>query len=209
MNDTYRVGIPTNNRMFSEINALFQKQNIDINPSGNRLSKIITFGNTTLELYYLRSKDIPTAVAMGALDAGFTTNGPICENAIRSLEIRPIGFGKHRFVLAMKDGVDFRIKKNLRIATSYPNITRDFLKKNNIEDFSILTSSGSIEAYPLLDLADGIVDITQSGRSLRANNLIEVTEILCAETIFVSSKKAVQHSELKNLINFLKGENDE
>ncbi len=199
-----KIAIPSNGRMFDDVKNIFDSMNIDITPQGRQLSKEIHLNGDMILLYYLRSKDIPTVIKKGYADIGFSTDGPILENNIKNLTIVPLKTGEHRFVLAMLNGKD--LTNDSVIATSYPKITQQYLKSKGFDKVRILSFSGAIEAFPVMGIADGVVEITQSGASLTANNLVEKEQIYMAQTVLLTNQSALKHQHIKNFFNQLKGD---
>ena len=132
----------------------------------------------------------------GVCDLGVVGKDTILENGNSFYELLDLGFGKCRFALATKKGTDFYSGYNTKtIATKYPNVTRAFFDDKNM-DVRIIKIEGSVELAPLVGLSDGIVDIVETGSTLKANGLevIEwVTEIsarLIANTASLKLRKA-------------------
>ena len=109
---------------------------------------------------------------------GVVGKDTIMEMQGKCFELVDLGFGRCRFALATKKGFDFYAGYNVKtIATKYPNITRRFFESKGM-DVDIVKIEGSVELAPLLELADGIVDIVETGTTLKENGL-EVIEDVC------------------------------
>jgi ATP phosphoribosyltransferase len=134
----------------------------------------------------LRSSDIPTYVAHGAADAGVVGSDVLDEEGRELFEPLDLGIGKCRMIVAERADrrVDDRAQTHLRIATKYPNTTRAYLHRKGITA-EVIALSGAIELGPLTGLCDRIVDITQTGETLRQNGLIEVDTIAQVSSRFV------------------------
>ena len=181
---TLRLGIPSNNRMFDTIFNLFNDAEIPLirqNRSNFGHGKIWK----DIEVYYLRSRDIPLSIFNGGLDCGISTDNVLTELNIQTNPLLRFNFNYHRMVLAAPEKHELSYFKGKRIASAYPNITKKFFADNGVHDIKILDLSGSIEAYPKLHLADGIVDIVETGTSLKENNLVEVQTIMEASPILI------------------------
>jgi ATP phosphoribosyltransferase len=110
-------------------------------------------------------------------DMGIVGKDTILEKGGAFYEVMDLGFGKCRFALAVKEGSDFYgTYKTRRIATKYPAVAKDFFKKKGM-DVSIIKIEGSVELAPILDLADAIVDIVETGATLRENGLIPIEDV--------------------------------
>jgi ATP phosphoribosyltransferase len=123
----------------------------------------------------LKAADIPLFVQDGSLDLGILGKDSVLESGMDDCEIYRLSFSKCRLCIA---GPKERVLLNngIRVATKYPEITKQIMKKRNI-DATIIQLSGSLELAPLIKLSDVIVDLVQSGQTLRENDL-EVYETL-------------------------------
>lgn len=140
---------------------------------GRRL--ILTVGNNDFEVVLAKAADVITYVEHGVCDLGVVGKDTILENGSSFYELLDLGFGKCKFALATKKDFDFYSGyKTKTIATKYPNVTRAFFDDKNM-DIRIIKIEGSVELAPLVGLADGIVDIVETGSTLKANGL-EVIE---------------------------------
>tara|TARA_B100001057_G_scaffold434313_1_gene463859 strand:- start:165 stop:1016 length:852 start_codon:yes stop_codon:yes gene_type:complete len=160
--------------------------------------------NYPIEIYFLRNGDIPKYLNDGVVDLAIIGENNLIEKGYKLKIIEKLGFSKCRVSLAVPN--DFKYKSindlnNIRIATSYPNILRKFLKKEDINaDLHII--NGSVEISPSIGLSDAICDIVSSGSTLFENNLVEVVTLLESQAVLVQSKKVKKdaYSEIDNLI---------
>lgn len=160
--------------------------------------------NYPIEIYFLRNGDIPKYLNDGVVDLAIIGENNLIEQGYQLKIIEKLGFSKCRVSLAVPN--DFKYKSindlnNIRIATSYPNILRKFLKKEDINaDLHII--NGSVEISPSIGLSDAICDIVSSGSTLFENNLVEVVTLLESQAVLVQSKKVKKdaYSEIDNLI---------
>ena len=159
--------------------------------------------NYPIEIYFLRNGDIPKYLNDGVVDLAIIGENTLSEKGYQLKIIEKLGFSKCRVSLAIPN--DFKYESindlnNIRIATSYPNILKKFLKKENIKsDLHII--NGSVEISPSIGLSDAICDIVSSGSTLFENNLIEVVTLLESEAVLVQSGKVNKkiYAEIKNL----------
>ena len=144
-----------------------------------------------LRVLGLRNSDIPTYVAHGAADVGVVGSDVLDEEARELFEPLDLGVGRCRMIIAER--ADHRVdpQAHLRIATKYPRTTRAYLHRKGITA-EVIKLSGAIELGPLTGLCDRIVDITQTGETLRQNGLVEVDTV--AE---VSARLVVNPARLK------------
>jgi ATP phosphoribosyltransferase len=146
--------------------------------------------NFPLDLYYLRNSDIPQYIQDGVADIAILGENTVVEKE-KSLDIiQPLGFSKCRLSIAVPKNVEYSGLAYLngkKIATSYPNSLRQFLKANNL-NAEIHEISGSVEIAPNIGLADAICDLVSSGSTLFKNGLDEKEIILKSEACLVANK---------------------
>ncbi len=171
--------------------------------------------NFPLEIFYLRNGDIPQYLKDGVVDIAIIGQNVLLEKGNEIKIVEKLGFSSCKVSVAVPKGVDYNSVTDLdgkRIATSYPNTVKTFLKKNDIEA-QIHVINGSVEIAPNIGLADAIVDIVSSGSTLFKNGLKEVEVILKSEAVLaVSPKISTKKQELLKKIQFriqavLKGQN--
>ena len=147
----------------------------DLREKGRRL--ILPVGNGEIEVVLAKAADVITYVENGVCDLGVVGKDTIMENGSHFYEILDLGFGRCRFALACRKGTDFfGGYKAKTVASKYPNVARQFFESRAM-DVRIIKIEGSVELAPLLGLADGIVDIVETGTTLKENGL-EVTETI-------------------------------
>ncbi|HLL21418.1 MAG TPA: ATP phosphoribosyltransferase, partial [Kofleriaceae bacterium] len=146
-----------------------------------------------LRVLVLRNSDVATYVSHGAADIGVVGSDVLNEEARELFEPLDLGIGKCRMIVAERadQPVDERSHSHLRIATKYPRTTRAYLHRKGITA-EVIKLSGAIELGPLTGLCDRIVDITQTGETLRQNGLVEIDTV--AE---VSARLVVNPARLK------------
>ena len=147
--------------------------------------------NFPLDILYLRDDDIPSYVESGVVDLGIVGQNILCEVNKSVKSIIGLNFGFCSLSIAIPE--ESNIKKikqlnNAKIATSYPNSTKEYFKKKNIL-VNIITVSGSVEITPALGMADGIVDLVSTGRTLALNNLIVIEKIYDSQAMLIVGNK--------------------
>jgi len=184
-----RIAVQTKGRLFDETMALLNEAGIKLT-SGKR-SLLIPSKTFPAELLFLRDDDIPQSVASGVADVGIVGENEFAEKKEDVKIIKRLGFSKCRLSLAIPKDEDY---SNLnwfagkKIATSYPGILTDFLKKNAIKA-NIHVISGSVEIAPGIGLADAIFDIVSSGSTLVSNRLKEVEVVMNSEALLIGNNK--------------------
>lgn len=197
-----RIAIQGKGRLNEETMNLLQEAGVKLSSAKRTL--LIPAKNFPAELLFLRDDDIPQAVADGVADVGIVGENEFIEKKENAEIIKKLGFSKCRLSLAIPKGEDY-INLNWfsgkKIATSYPVILSDFLKKNAIKA-DIHTISGSVEIAPGIGLADAIFDIVDSGSTLMSNHLKEVEIVMHSEAVLIGNKSLNKEKEkiLKELI---------
>ena len=183
----------TKGRLEKSTVALFERAGMDCSSLWEKGRKLILpVGDGSLQAVLAKAADVITYVEQGVCDMGVVGKDTIMENGSHFFEILDLGFGRCGFALAAPKGSDFyggyRVKT---IATKYPKVARRFFESKQM-DVRIIKIEGSVELAPLLGLADGIVDIVETGATLRENGL-EVVEPI----VQVSARLIVNAASLK------------
>ena len=171
----------------------------EIKNKGRRL--ILSVGDGKFEVVLAKAADVITYVEHGVCDLGVVGKDTILENGTSFYELLDLGFGKCRFDKEKKKGHDFYSGYNTKtIATKYPNVTRAFFDDKNM-DVRIIKIEGSVELAPLVGLSDGIVDIVETGSTLKANGLevIEWVTDISARLIANTASLKLRKKEIEEL----------
>ena len=177
--------------------ALLKAAGYDISELEAGTRKLIfTLPDSGVEIVLSKAADVITYVEHGVCDMGVVGKDTIMEKGGSFYEMVDLGFGKCRFALATKKGKDvYGGYKTPVIATKYPAVTKAFFNKKNM-DVETIKIEGSVELAPLLELADGIVDIVETGTTLKENGL-EVVEnvapISARVIVNLASAKMIRH----------------
>ena len=164
----------TKGRLEDSAAALMERAGFDcsaIRDKGRRLLLPVGGGDGPIEVVLAKAGDVITYLEHGVCDLGVVGKDVIMERGGQFFEILDLGFGRCGFALAAPDGADFyggyRTKT---IATKYPNVARRFFGSKDM-DVRVIKIEGSVELAPVLGLADGIVDLVETGATLRENGL--------------------------------------
>ena len=183
-----RIAVQSKGRLYEDTMALLAEADIRINSTKRTL--LVTSPDFPLEVLYLRDDDIPQSVATGVADIGVVGENEFVERGEDAEIVQRLGFSKCRLSLAVPKQDDYQGKEwfnGKKIATSYPNILRKYLKENNLDaDIHVIT--GSVEISPGIGLADAIFDIVSSGSTLVSNNLREVEVVMKSEALLIGNK---------------------
>ena len=198
-----RIAVQSKGRLYEDTMNLISEA--DIKVSTNKRTLLVKSSNFPLEVLYLRDDDIPESVATGVADVGIVGENEYLEKDEDAEIIYRLGFSKCRLSLAIPKNVDYKGVewfKGKKIATSYPNILKRFLKDNNVNaETHIIT--GSVEISPGIGLADAIFDIVSSGSTLISNNLKEVEVVIKSEALLIANKNITEDKrEILNEILF-------
>ena len=180
-----RIAVQSKGRLFDDTMNLLSEA--DIKVSASKRTLLVQSTNFPIEVLYLRDDDIPQSVASGVAD--IVGENEFVERGENAQIIDRLGFSKCRLSLAIPKKIDYTGLKwfnGKKIATSYPNILSNFMKKNGINaDIHVIT--GSVEISPGIGLADGIFDIVSSGSTLISNNLAEVEVVMKSEALLIGN----------------------
>ena len=205
MNRPLRIAL-TKGRLEKDTGGLLEKIGYDctaIREKGRKLILPVPDGN--LEVVLAKANDVITYVEHGVCDMGVVGKDTIMEMQGKFFELVDIGFGRCKFALATKKGSTFYGGFDVKtVATKYPNITRRFFEAKGM-DVDIIKIEGSVELAPLLELADGIVDIVETGTTLKENGL-EVIEDVCpisARLIVNMVSMKMRQQEIENFVKLV------
>lgn len=183
-----RIAVQAKGRLHEETMTMLEESSIKLDLGKRKL--LVASKSFPVEVLFLRDDDIPQAVATGIADVGIVGENEFTEKGEDAAIIKRLDFSKCRLSLAIPKDVNYpgvEWFNGKRIATSYPNILRQFLDKNNVKaDIHVIT--GSVEIAPSIDLADCIFDIVSSGGTLVTNNLKEVEVAMYSEALMIGNK---------------------
>ena len=226
MSKNLNIGIPSKGRLKKDILNIFKKNKLSlVSERGERdlLGSIKQLKN--IKVLYLHAREIIERLGDGSLDLGFSGFDLLKESEINIQNkinvIKKYNFGKATLVVAIPDpwidvqtvadleeiGFEFKDKKRkrLRVATKYPNLTRNFLFSKGVTQFKLVGSLGATEVYPSTGSSEIITDITSTGETLKANNLriLKDGEILKSQACIMTSKSSFKKFKVKKLIKLL------
>lgn len=184
---TIRIAVQSKGRLYEDTMNLLNEADIQVKESKRTL--LIKSSNFPLEVLFLRDDDIPQSVASGVADIGIVGENEFMEKHEDAQIILRLGFSKCRLSLAIPNAITYpglQWFNGRKIATSYPNILRNFMNSHNIKaDIHVIT--GSVEISTGIGLADAIFDIVSSGSTLVHNNLKEVETVVNSEALLIGN----------------------
>lgn len=168
----------TKGRLERSTVALFEKMGLDVSAFENKGRKLILPVGDDITVVLAKAPDVITYVEHGVCDIGVVGKDTIFERGGAFYEVLDLGFGKCRFALAVPEGADFYDGYDVkRLASKYPHVTRDYFARKGM-DVDIIKIEGSVELAPLLGLVDGIVDLVETGNTLRENGLVAIEDVM-------------------------------
>ncbi len=202
----------TKGRLEKDTVALLEKIGLDCEAVKNKGRKLILpVGSGQYEVVLAKAADVITYVEHGVCDLGVVGKDTITEYGGSYYEVLDLGFGRCRFAVAAPKGADFWSGYSAKtIATKYPNIARSFFESRGM-DVRIIKIEGSVELAPLLGLSDAIVDIVETGSTLKENGL-EVVETICnisARLIVNTAGLKLRKQEIERLLDQLERANQQ
>ena len=222
-----KIGLPSKGRLKHDTINIFKKKKLKIySERGER----DLFGHIkklpNVKIIYLHARECIEQLSLGNIDVGFSGYDLLKESEIniqnKILINKKYNFGNANLVLAIPDlwidvqtlldldevADEFKKKKKrlLRVATKYPNLTRQFLYSKGVTQFQLVQSLGSTEVAPFTGTAEIISDITSTGATLKANNLriLKDGEILKSQACLMTSKLSLKKAGIKKIINLLR-----
>lgn len=198
----------TKGRLEKKIAELLEALSFDCSALYEKGRRLILPVGDALEVVLAKAPDVITYVENGVCDLGVVGKDTIMEMGGSFYEVADLGFGKCRFALATQRGLDFyagyRVK---RVATKYPVVAETYFRRKGV-DVQIVKIEGSVELAPLLGLVDGIVDIVETGATLRENGLsvIEAFEDISARLIVNIASLKMDKEGLSTLIDQIRQE---
>lgn len=198
-------------RLAKQTLALLEQTGITCEEMKDKETRKLIFVNEELGLKFFLSKtsDVPTYVEYGAADIGVVGSDTIMEEGRKVLEVLDLGLGRCDMCVAGPLSARDLLKKNqvIRVATKYPGIAKDYFYNKKHQTVEIIKLNGSVELAPIVGLSQVIVDIVETGSTLRANGL-EVLEKICplsARVIVNEASMKLQRERITKLVRDLKG----
>ena len=226
MSKILNIGIPSKGRLRKDVLNIFKKNKLTlVSERGERDLIGSIKQQKNIKILYLHAREIVERLGDGSLDLGFSGFDLLKESQINTQNkinvLKKYSFGRATLVVAIPDpwidvqtvadleeiAFEFKDKKKkrLRVATKYPNLTREFLFSKGVTQFKLVDSLGATEAYPFIGSSEVITDITSTGETLKANNLriLKDGEILKSKACMMVSKSSIKKINLKKIIKLL------
>ena len=189
---------------------IFEKIGITCEEIKEENSRKLIFTNEELKLRFFLAKatDVPTYVEYGAADIGIVGKDTILEEGRRLYEVVDLGIGKCRMCVCGPESAKDVLSHHelIRVATKYPNIAKDYFYNRKHQTVEIIKLNGSIELAPIVGLSEVIVDIVETGSTLRENGLMVLEEVcpLSARMVVNQVSMKMEQERIQKIISALK-----
>ena len=200
----------TKGRLAEKTLALLEKTGITCEEMKDKDSRKLIFVNEELKVRFFLAKgpDVPTYVEYGAADIGIVGKDTILEEGRKLYEVMDLGFGNCRMCVCGPESARPLLASNqlIRVATKYPNIAKDYFYNKKHQTVEIIKLNGSIELAPIVGLSEVIVDIVETGSTLRENGLKVLEEVcpLSARMVVNQVSMKMENERISRLIEDLK-----
>ena len=199
----------TKGRLAKQTMDLFEEIGISCEEMKDPQSRKLIFVNEELKLKFFLAKgpDVPTYVEYGAADIGIVGRDTIQEEGRKLYEVLDLGFGKCRMCVCGPESARELLnwQQLIRVATKYPHIAKDYFYNKKNQTVEIIKLNGSIELAPIVGLAEVIVDIVETGSTLRENGLVVLEEVcpLSARVVVNPVSMRMENERITNLLSKL------
>ncbi|MCI8887460.1 MAG: ATP phosphoribosyltransferase [Hungatella sp.] len=200
----------TKGRLALRTLELLEKTGITCEEMKDKSSRKLIFTNEEagVRFFLAKANDVPTYVEYGAADIGICGKDTILEEGRKLYEVIDLGFGRCRMCVCGPEEARERLKHHelIRVATKYPGIAKDYFYNKKHQTVEIIKLNGSIELAPIVGLSEVIVDIVETGSTLRENGLTVLEEIcdLSARVIVNQVSMKRENGRIAKLIRDLK-----
>lgn len=193
----------TKGRLEKDTVALFDRMGLDTDAVKNKGRRLILPVGDDIEVVLAKAADVITYVEHGVCDLGVVGKDTIAESGGRFYEVLDLGFGKCRFAVAAPKGKDiFGGYREITVASKYPTVARRFFERRGM-DVRMIKIEGSVELAPLIGLSDCIVDIVETGATLKENGLDIVTDVMpiSARVVVNMAAMKLRQEEIDSLVS--------
>lgn len=199
---TLQIAVPNKGRLQEPTLNIIRSIGLEFESGDRRLSATVS-NFEDIEIVYISAAAIPEYVQNGVVDLGITGLDLIEERNVKVEILEKLGFGRTSLVVAAPEDSGIEKLTDLngkKIATTFPFLAKKFLKKNKIKA-EVIEVDGAVEITPKLGIVDAIVDLSSSGTTLKANQLVLLATILDSEAVLIGKKDSNKDNEtLKKLL---------
>ena len=197
-------------RLANKTMDMFEKLGITCDSIRDKETRKLIFVNEDLKLKFFLAKasDVPTYVEYGAADIGIVGEDTILEEGRNLYEVMDLGFGKCKMCVCGPESAREVLENNqlIRVATNYPNIAKDYFFNRKHQTVDLIKLNGSIELAPIVGLSEVIVDIVETGSTLKENGLKVLEEVcpLSARMVVNQVSMKMENERIRKLIEDLR-----
>lgn len=199
-----KIAVPNKGRLFEEALDLLRNSGIRVVRPDNRLVETVNKG--LYQVLFVRAQDIPSFVQSGSVDVGITGLDLVEEQGASVEKLLDLNFGHCKLVVAcpnaMKISKAEEIPSGSKVSTPFPNLTRKYF--NGRREMHVIEVSGATEITPMLGVSDFIVDLVQTGSTLRQNNLTQLDVIMDSWAVVIGNKSSAKLGEVRDLVDSIR-----
>ena len=200
----------TKGRIEKKVTTMLEKLGYDVTSMINKNRELQINVEDKMEIIFAKSNDVVTFIEHGIVDIGIVCSDTLLENSFKNYyELLDLEIGKCSFaVCSYPEYKNIKLNRRKRIATKYPNVAKKYFESKD-EDVEIIKLEGSVELGPVVGLTDAIVDIVETGVTLKANGLEVIEKITDVSTRLICNKTKFKYKkeEILNLIDLIENNN--
>lgn len=200
----------TKGRIEKKVTTMLEKLGYDVTSMINKNRELQINVEDKMEIIFAKSNDVVTFIEHGIVDIGIVGSDTLLENSFKNYyELLDLEIGKCSFaVCSYPEYKNIKLNRRKRIATKYPNVAKKYFESKD-EDVEIIRLEGSVELGPVVGLTDAIVDIVETGATLKANGLEVIEKITDVSTRLICNKTKFKYKkeEILNLIDLIENNN--
>lgn len=200
----------TKGRIEKKVTTMLEKLGYDVTSMINKNRELQINVEDKMEIIFAKSNDVVTFIEHGIVDIGIVGSDTLLENSFKNYyELLDLEIGKCSFAAcSYPEYKNIKLNRRKRIATKYPNVAKKYFESKD-EDVEIIKLEGSVELGPVVGLTDAIVDIVETGATLKANGLEVIEKITDVSTRLICNKTKFKYKneEILNLIDLIENNN--
>lgn len=200
----------TKGRIEKKVTTMLEKLGYDVTSMINKNRELQINVEDKMKIIFAKSNDVVTFIEHGIVDIGIVGSDTLLENSFKNYyELLDLEIGKCSFaVCSYPEYKNIKLNRRKRIATKYPNVAKKYFESKD-EDVEIIKLEGSVELGPVVGLTDAIVDIVETGATLKANGLEVIEKITDVSTRLICNKTKFKYKkeEILNLIDLIENNN--
>jgi ATP phosphoribosyltransferase len=202
-----RIALPKG-RLGEKAYDILKKNGYECLELEGKSRKLVFFNEEkNISYFMVKPSDVPTYVERGAADIGIVGKDTLLEEEADVYELLDLGFGKCKFAIAAPNGFVEDESKTLIVATKYVNVCKNYYDKKD-RKIDIVKLNGSVELGPLVNLSDVILDIVETGSTLKENNLSVIEDVADISARLIANKSSFKfkRNKIENIVEAIKKE---